>query len=356
MPPVEVLWWNVQRCFAPIASRISTELDSAPDDGWTPAVYHRKLDNVAAILRHALAGRTPGIIALCEVENSRVVEDLRLRLGFDDLVEAVGDDDRLEAHDVVVLYARSQFTQVGVARSYNIHNRFRTRDILELTLRARDGTELLVVANHWPSRMIANAAALRIGLADHTRRIVESWLRFGWDELHGVDGPALPDRTQLTARWNRPGIVLGDFNDEPFDASVASVLGAQRRRDLAARAPEFPRSPDFAGVKRYLSIHARLYNPSWALLTAADGPSGTLLWDGDWYLLDQILFTPGMLGDGAIRYVADSLRIVVPPAITTAAGDPIRALTDSHTPRSFTAAQLDGVSDHLLLASTIDVP
>ena len=63
MLAVEVLWWNVQRLFAPATSRISAELSSTPSDGWTEAVYQRKLDNVAAVLRQALHRRRPGIIA-----------------------------------------------------------------------------------------------------------------------------------------------------------------------------------------------------------------------------------------------------------------------------------------------------
>src|SRR6185369_11991881 len=116
----------------------------------------------------------------CEIEDSRVVADLLARLGRDDLTEAAGDDVHLEAHDIVLLYARDVFEQVGTGRSYNVHNRFRTRDVFEVTLRARDGTELLVLANHWPSRVLANAQALRIGLADHTRRLIEAWLCVPW--------------------------------------------------------------------------------------------------------------------------------------------------------------------------------
>jgi Endonuclease/Exonuclease/phosphatase family len=92
---------------APATSRVSAELSSTPSDGWTEAVYQRKLDNVAACCARPSTAAGPGIVALCEIEDRRVVADLRSRLGRDDLIDAAGDEAHLEAHDIVLLNARS---------------------------------------------------------------------------------------------------------------------------------------------------------------------------------------------------------------------------------------------------------
>ena len=172
----------------------------------------------------------------------------------------------------------------------------------------------------------------------------------------GAGRPALPAQPLLEARWHRPALVIGDFNDEPFDDSVAHVLGATRRRDVATGAPNLPHGTDLAAIRRYLSLEPRLFNPTWAVLAADEGPGGTLVWDGDWYLLDQILCTTGMLGRGSIRYVDGSLRVLAPTTLETADGKPVRFLTEGGRPRPFSPEHDDGVSDHLPLACTIEVP
>ena len=42
--------------------------------------------------------------------------------------------------------------------------------------------------------------------------------------------PQLPDPDELTARWRLPLLVIGDFNDSPFDISVADAMHATRDR------------------------------------------------------------------------------------------------------------------------------
>lgn len=73
-----LLWYNVENFFHP-------EDDSTGGDDeftvrgprhWTPARYREKLGAVAKVIVAAGRGEPPEVVGLCEVENSRVLEDL----------------------------------------------------------------------------------------------------------------------------------------------------------------------------------------------------------------------------------------------------------------------------------------
>lgn len=88
-------------------------------------------------------------------------------------------------------------------------------------------------------------------------------------------------------------ILMGDYNDEPFDASLADQVMATRDRNLARSKP-------------YL-----LYNPFWRRMTSANfysqgheeqGGCGTYFHESGnstrWRTFDQIIFSPAFLGRG----------------------------------------------------------
>lgn len=90
---------------------------------------------------------------------------------------------------------------------------------------ARTPMDLYVV--HWPSRMVDAQRTVRKRLGDQIR-----------DDARGRDA----------TRGSRFALVIGDFNDEPFDESVAFGLESTRDRWLARQRKEL------------------FYNPSWRLL------------------------------------------------------------------------------------------
>jgi len=350
MADLPVLWWNVQRLLAPRSSSLARALDATPEMGWTPAAYKKKLTNLGAVLRYTSPNRSPALLGLCEVENDKVARDLQKQTGWKDLRLVEDPDARLAGNDLVLFYDPALLRQVGVARSYNVHNRYTTRDLLEVDFQTTAGNPLTVITAHWPSRRMSNSEPLRIGLADYTMRLIERQLKFGKDELLDRQGrPAMPSAKALKERWNRPLIVIGDFNDAPYDTSVAQVLGARRTPAGVTEERSLPTGQGMSAVDSYLNRSVRLYNPAFPLLTASEGPTGTHYWDGDWYMLDQALVSRGLLGNGPLSYVQGSMTLHAPRSIPMSDGT-LEVTTRAGVPRAFDPAKQDGVSDHLALS------
>jgi endonuclease/exonuclease/phosphatase family metal-dependent hydrolase len=142
----------------------------------------------------------------------------------------------------------------------------------ELTL--SDGSAFDIFVVHWPSRLFLPPEAI-------TRPMLGFALRQSIDSILDAD----PDRKI---------IVLGDFNDEPYDTSIARMLSATR---------------EIAMVRANRRL---LYNPFWRSLVGADrygikaktpGYSpGTYYYSSGrihrWRVFDQILLSSSLLGGG----------------------------------------------------------
>lgn len=124
---------------------------------------------------------------------------------------------------------------------------------------------------HWPSRMVAQA--------ERERKALGSDLRSRIRELQEEQGESTPI------------LVVGDFNDEPFDVSMSDELCGSRDRTLVRRNPGL------------------LYNPFWRWLgeqqTLAEERSGRLgagthFFRSDhlswWFTFDQALVSHSLLG------------------------------------------------------------
>ncbi|MAT24973.1 MAG: hypothetical protein CMN31_15095 [Sandaracinus sp.] len=319
-------------------------------------MYEAKVRNVAAVLRHISDGSDVALVGFAEVENAEVVADVLEAAGWDHLVEA--DEPRFagQGYDVAVAFDPQVFEPLAPVRSHNVHLRFDTRDILEVPLRTRGGAEVLVLANHWPSRTVSSSAPLRVGLGDYALRLLERWLKVGPDAMMSDGGTLeLPPRETLRARWMRAAIVMGDFNDEPFDASVAEAMDAYRDPDRCVDPLDLPRA-SAAALERYLRARPRLYNPSWDLLAPSEDaiPPGTTHWNGRWYLLDQMVLSQGALR-GALRYREGSLRVVCPEDVPLEGGDEIAIRTRSGRPKSFLPVSQHGASDHFPLVMEVEI-
>ena len=356
MPERLAIWWNVQRLLAPTGSRLGRSLDATPANGWTRAAYRAKLRSLAAVLRDISAGEVPAVLAFAEVQNDSVARDLLEETGWTGLQLVEDPVARLVGDDLVLFHDPAVLRLQGTPTSYNVHNRFATRDLLEARFATPAGDELTIITAHWPSRRISNSDALRIGLGDYTLRIVEDRLKFGKDELVNARGRAtMPSMAELLERWNRPLLLMGDFNDGPFDRSVGDVLGARRALRPSVEAPRLPRGKSLSAVEAYLQRRVPLYNPTWELLTDAAGPGGSHYWDGNWYLLDQVILSRGLVGAGPVRYVEGSLELHAPRSVPGPDGR-VTVTSALSIPKAFDPATRSGVSDHLPLSFRVDLP
>lgn len=355
MPTQPVIVYNAQRLFSPEGSPVARSLGFTSHEGWTDEAYHRKVDAVGAVLADAVNGARPAIVLFVEVENHSVVVDVLTAAGWPEMVDVIVPGEQVDGYDVAVAYDPNVFTGGVVScTSHLFDNRFATRDLLEATLAVGDGRQLTVCATHWASRVLAEAVYLRFAAAAYCTRVAEARLKFPRDQLITPDGAAeMPARERLLDRWWTPQLIGGDFNDCPWDPSLRALLRSTPDGATVGRQPRLPLGANLRSVASYLSLRARLYNPTWQLLQS-DGPPGTYYFDSDWNPLDQLLVSAGMLREPGPRLVEGSIGAHAPRTVTSRTGQTVTVTTSSRVPIGFNPQTGDGASDHLPLVATLE--
>lgn len=147
---------------------------------------------------------------------------------------------------------------------------------------------------HWPSRMVEQA--------DRERRTLGQLLAQRISNVRSSIG-ALPT------------VVIGDFNDEPFDESLTSSLLGSRDRRLVRRRDSLLYNPFRALLGERQSIQAE--SAGWI-------PPGTYYYASDqltqWLTVDQALVSRELLGGTEWTLNESGPGIVTHPAVINAAG------------------------------------
>ncbi|MDG1571675.1 endonuclease/exonuclease/phosphatase family protein [Robiginitalea sp. M366] len=265
-------FYNVENLFDPEDDPLTDDDERTPDGryAWTQERYLAKLGRIATVLAgigQEEAKRLPDLIGLCEVENRQVLEDLRAQPPLQGVNYGIVHFDSPDRRgiDVALLYNKDCFS-VWEIESRRLLLRdpanFRryTRDQL-LVYGALDGEPIYISVNHWPSRSggQARSAPYRQQAAALQRSILDSVLR---------DDPG--------ARF----ISMGDFNDEPSDASLRYGLGTRSQTDSL--------------------LPGLLFNPMEDMYRKG---MGTLAYADRWSLFDQILWNGNWFGQsGGYRF------------------------------------------------------
>lgn len=145
-----------------------------------------------------------------------------------------------------------------------------------------DGAVITVLASHWPSRLFGEDAD-RSGYGFSLRRRVEELLEESEDSYI---------------------VMMGDYNDEPFDRSLSHHLMATRDIDLVRQ-------------KKHL-----LYNPFWGHFskkTPDHRASGSYYYNGGdvtrWLTFDQIILSQAFLANRAWGLTILPNLILEPPEL-----------------------------------------
>lgn len=314
MQDLYVAWWNLENLFDSVRSaqrpewlqkKLASELA-----GWTTAVRDRKIGQLASVINAMNGGRGPDILGVCEVENRPVLEKLVAKLNPDRHYAVEHHDTSDERgidvafiYDPAIVAAHKQFNYVVLRRNA-------TRDIFQVNFQTTAGNTLICIGNHWPSRSGGELDSRPY------RQMAGETLAYWLERIRAIQGPG-------TAV-----VVLGDFNDEPFDSSLTGYA-------LALRDP-----------RRVVSKRSKnnyLLNLMWPLMGQGQGTH----FYADWGMLDQILVNRALLsGDGPFRLVQDSVEILSTPGLLKS-GKPRRFGRPSST------LDEDGFSDHLPVACRI---
>jgi endonuclease/exonuclease/phosphatase family metal-dependent hydrolase len=305
-----IAFWNLENLFdvadSPRRSDKLRRVLGKAVRGWDESRLSRKLEQLARVIRALNDQRGPDLLGVCEVENRHVLERLAAQLAplgrRYDIAHADTRDQR--GIDVAFLYDRDRFT-AEAQFSHWVMRRTATRDLFQVNFRTAGGRPLVVVGNHWPARLpdAAETAGYR-AIAGETLAYFHQRIR---EEL-GRDTPVL---------------AMGDFNDEPFAASLTRHALARRSRARVSNA----RSPVFL-------------NLMWPLLGRGEG---TLYHHHAPFLFDQFLANQALLKQRApLRALPETAAIFRLPAMTRPGDypEPIRFGGLGKT------VNRDGFSDH----------
>ena len=223
---------------------------------WTNERYQEKLNNIARVLG-SIADNGAAVVGLAEVENRHVLEDLvrnpSIRKRNYSIIHYDSPDPR--GIDCALLYDARVFRPKSSGVRFIAlpdESPIPTRDILFATGTIENEVFHFIVA-HWPSRYGGDPASAgrRMVAAQTMRQVADSLLR----EYPGSKA-----------------ILMGDFNDDPFDASVVEGLNLCQTID---------------------ETHAAdLFSP---MLSMYRQGAGTLAYKGKWNLFDIMAVSGNLL-------------------------------------------------------------
>lgn len=237
-----VAWWNVENLFdlensAERSEKLQRTLGNELR-GWDETVLSKKVDQLATIVNRMNEEKGPDLLGVCEVENRRVLDRLKekidsVRRRNYDVIHADTQDER--GIDVAFLYDKARFeVEADKVFFHTIVKRVATREIVQVNFKSKaTGNRLVLVGNHWPSRMGGQLESEPFRLiAGETLAYFNQRIQ----EVHGRDASI---------------IVMGDFNDEPFNRSIIGHALGTPDKDKVIQAKTAP----------------RLYNLMWLLLS-----------------------------------------------------------------------------------------
>ena len=351
MPHINLTWWNLQNFFDTDDDPISADFDYTPENGWTPERYAQKRDNLAAALKATHGGEGPHLLAVAEIEKDALLADLIQAMGATHLevaVDPAGTQD-LRGIDVAVAYDRRFFEVVSLT-SHVVHFRYRTRDIFELVLRFKPtGEELVFLPTHGPSRSQGRfeSEPLRIAVAENIAYLVDGHLKVVPAEYETLR--AAGNLAPVNARWETKVLIVGDFNDEPFDRSVTDHLKASKDLDLVTgNRNDMDRF--YKETADYRGLEALLFN---ACANLAGSPNvGSYYRPNDdggkttnpYQLLDQLVVSRGLAGGSGLTLDPASVGYFTDALVAT----------PSQRPRPFDRKSGKGASDHLPLVARLN--
>ncbi|MFV0290303.1 MAG: endonuclease/exonuclease/phosphatase family protein [Mangrovibacterium sp.] len=255
-----VMSYNVENLFDTINDPLIDDEEFTPESKkeWTTERYNKKLTDIARVIANIDSTKLPAIVALQEIENRTVLEDLVKQKSLESsnyqIVHVDSPDKR--GIDVALLYNPSIFKFKNF-ETLAVEIEFNTRDILHVTGNL-SGNSFHFFVNHWPSRIGGlqesegyRATAAKV-LKNSINRILDN------DPKANI-------------------VVLGDMNDEPSNKSLYNVLNAKE-----------------------VTSGAELVN---LMLAKHKAKQGTYKYRDTWNMLDNIVVSQSLLDTKGLNVV-----------------------------------------------------
>lgn len=301
---LSIAFYNIDNLYDDIDDTDHDDQDFTPNGQyqWTSERYHQKLENMAKVISQLANGNAPDVLGVCELESAKALEDLinsgDLK-GQYSMVHYDSPDER--GVDVALIYKSDKFKmlhseKVPVVLTKDLNDRTRDQLFVKAVVLASSDTICFYVC-HFPSRREGKdeSEINRVDAAKTCRNFINSHVEMLKENL----------------------IIMGDFNDEPWDKSIVEGLQA------------------FNVNKKG---EADLLNLMWDFKSNG---RGSYNYKGHMNCLDQLMITRPLIDGKHLDYVPKSVNIMDASWLTQTgkyAGFPLRTFGGNKW--------LNGYSDH----------
>lgn len=300
-----VMFYNVENLFDIYDDSLTDDNEFLPDGlmKWNLSRYNKKINSLYKTIIAAGEWEPPAVVAFCEIENRKVLEDLIYSTYLTKFNYRIIHEDSPDRRgiDVCLIY-RNKLVDI-ICSTYWIPSDlepqdFNTRSVLYAKLVLRSDTIHFIV-NHWPSRRGGVLAG------ESNRRRIESMVHEKVDSIFKSN----PSGARI--------IILGDFNCTPVDKIIKSLIFSS-------------------------DTEKSLINLSDSL---ADKGSGTYRYIGKWEMIDQVIVSRRLLSRREGLYTEPPLFKIFSPDFLLKKDPKYPGFTPFSTYRGF--KYQGGFSDHL---------
>ncbi len=277
---LRIVFYNVENLFDPFDDTLKhdDEYTMMGFRGWSWKKFQAKVINTARVLINVGGWEPPGIIGLCEVENGFALHYLKRESPLKKFnyksVHYESPDKR--GIDVALLYRDEKFESLydeAIQIIFPFDTSSRTRDILYVKGLVTFDDTLHVFVNHWPSRYGGYLGT------KPKREYVSSVLRQKVDSILSFDSLAYI-------------VIMGDFNDDPAENSIYTILKAKSLKSNAT---------GYNLINLMYDKHM-------------EGKEGTHKFREHWGILDQFIVSSSFLRDSSNIKIMDNKAIIFSPA------------------------------------------
>jgi endonuclease/exonuclease/phosphatase family metal-dependent hydrolase len=302
---IRLMFYNVENLFDVSNDSVKNDDDFLPEGvmRWNYSRYTRKLNSLYKTITSAGDWKIPEIVAMCEVENRKVLQDLLYKTYLSGLNYGIIHEESpdLRGIDVCLIYLKDAVELLSyrylIPSGIRVED-YHTRSVLYARLKVFSDTLNLFV-NHWPSRRGGALAG------EDMRKSIAEMVRSACDTLSEYSS----GKAEI--------LICGDFNSTPDDIEIKTLLNSSGSWSSLVNLSEF----------------------------AAELGEGSYRYKGTWEMIDQVIVSKTLLNaESGLFTSTDYLKIFRPDFLLE--NDPVYpGLIPFSTYRGY--RYHGGYSDHL---------
>ncbi len=310
-----VMFYNMENFFDTIddpKNRYDNEYVPTGKKHWDTKRYMTKIKHLGQVFANVDPKELPDLIGVCEVENRRVLDDLVKNTALKGYKIVHYESKDMRGIDLGLLYDPTEFKVLESKKIdiyYKPNHPARTREIIYIKGQTRNGQILHIFLNHWKSRV-----ARRAGEQSEYKRVLAA--------------KSLKKAVKAVLAKNPDAdiIIMGDFNDEPTNKSIAQALGAKAKPNKVTD----------------------LYD---VMIPLDKKDKGTYFHEHKWLMFDNIILSGGFVLDHSKIVPEGSGHVLAKPFMLKE-----NRKHEAYPLRTFDGSRyLGGYSDHLPVYEIFDV-